>query len=85
MIIFGGEIMVLKKIKEIISQQLGIDPDEITLESSFVDDLGADSIDMVELVMAMESEFDIEIVEKDAENIQTVSDAVEYIKKSIGE
>jgi len=85
MIIFGGEIMILKKIKEIISQQLGIDPDEITLESSFVDDLGADSIDMVELVMAMESEFDIEIVEKDAENIQTVSDAVEYIKKSIGE
>ncbi|MCL2323522.1 MAG: acyl carrier protein [Oscillospiraceae bacterium] len=77
--------MILKKIKEIISQQLGIDPDEITLESSFVDDLGADSIDMVELVMAMESEFDIEIVEKDAENIQTVSDAVEYIKKSIGE
>ena len=77
--------MVLKKIKEIISQQLGIDPDEITLESSFVDDLGADSIDMVELVMAMESEFDIEIAEKDAEGIQTVSDAVEYIKKSIGE
>ncbi len=77
--------MVLKKIKEIISQQLGIDPDEITLESSFIDDLGADSIDMVELVMAMESEFDLEIAEKDAENIQTVSDAVEYIKKNIGE
>ncbi len=83
--IFGGEIMVFKKIKDIISQQLGMDQEEITMESSFVDDLGADSIDMVELVMAMESEFDLEIAEKDAENIQTVGDAVEYIKKNIGE
>lgn len=77
--------MVVKKIKDIISGQLGVDQEEITLESSFIDDLGADSIDMVELVMAMESEFDLEIAEKDAENIQTVGDAVEYIKKFIGE
>ena len=85
MIVFGGEIMVVKKIKDIISQQLGIDPDEITLESQFIDDLGADSIDMVELVMAIESEFDLEISEKDAESIQTVGDAVEFIKKFITE
>jgi len=77
--------MVEKKIKDIISQQLGIDSDEITLESQFIDDLGADSIDMVELIMAIESEFDLEIAEKDAEGIQTVGDAVEYIKKFIVE
>lgn len=68
------------KIKDIISEQLGIDADEITLESSFMDDLGADSLDIVELIMALESEFDMEIPDEDAEKISTVGDVVEYIK-----
>jgi acyl carrier protein len=68
------------KIKDIISEQLGIDADEITMESSFMDDLGADSLDIVELIMALESEFDMEIPDEDAEKISTVGDVVEYIK-----
>lgn len=68
------------KIKDIISEQLGVDADEITLESSFMDDLGADSLDIVELIMALESEFDMEIPDEDAEKISTVGDVVEYIK-----
>lgn len=77
--------MVFKKVKEIISEQLGIDLDEITMESSFVDDLGADSLDIVELVMALETEFDLEIPDEDAEGISTVGDVVEYIKSHIEE
>jgi acyl carrier protein len=76
----GGEIMVFDKIKEIIAEQLGVEPEEVTLESSFIDNLGADSLDVVELVMALEEEFDIEIPDEDAEKITTVNDAVEYIK-----
>lgn len=72
--------MVFEKIKEIISDQLGIDPEEITMESSFVDDLGADSLDIVELIMALETEFDIEIPDEDAEKISIVGDVVNYIK-----
>jgi len=68
------------KIKDIISEQLGVDADEITMESSFMDDLGADSLDIVELIMALESEFDMEIPDEDAEKISTVGDVVEYIK-----
>jgi acyl carrier protein len=60
--------MVFDKIKDIISDQLGIDAEEITMESSFVDDLGADSLDIVELIMALETEFDLEIPDEDAEN-----------------
>ncbi len=72
--------MVFDKIKEIIAEQLGVEPEEVTLESSFIDNLGADSLDVVELVMALEEEFDIEIPDEDAEKITTVNDAVEYIK-----
>ncbi|HAA81323.1 MAG TPA: acyl carrier protein, partial [Thermoanaerobacter sp.] len=61
------------------AEQLGIDPEEITMESSFIDDLGADSLDIVELIMALEEEFDIEIPDEDAEKIKTVGDVVEYL------
>ncbi len=68
------------KVKEIIVDQLGVDADEVTPEASFIDDLGADSLDTVELVMALEEEFNTEIPDEDAEKIQTVGDAIEYIK-----
>ena len=67
-----------------IVDQLGVDEDSITMESSFVDDLNADSLDMVELVMAMEQEFDISVPDEVAEKVGTVGDAVEFIKSSIG-
>jgi acyl carrier protein len=72
--------MVDEKVKEIIAKQLGVNAAEITPESSFVEDLGADSLDTVELVMAFEEAFNIEIPDEDAEKIQKVKDAVEYIK-----
>jgi len=72
--------MVFEKVKEIIVSQLGVEEDEVTLEASFVDDLGADSLDMVEFVMVLEEEFNIEVPETDADKIVTVGDAVEYIK-----
>jgi acyl carrier protein len=68
------------KVKEIIVDQLGVDADEVTIEASFIDDLGADSLDTVELVMALEEEFNMEIPDEDAEKIKTVGDAIEYIK-----
>lgn len=68
------------QVKSLISKSLKIPEDTIKLESSFIEDLGADSLDIVELVMAMEDEFQIEIPDKDAEGIKTVSDAVNYIK-----
>ena len=67
------------KVKSIIVEQLGVDEDEVTLEASFTDDLGADSLDIVELVMAFEEEFGLEIPDEDAEKISTVKDAVKYI------
>jgi acyl carrier protein len=70
-----------KKIKVIIADQLGIPEEEISNDSSFVEDLGADSLDIVELIMAMEEEFEIEIPDEDAEKLLTVQDAVEYVKK----
>lgn len=70
---------VESKVKEIIAEQLGISDDEITLDSSFVEDLGADSLDIVEVVMAVEEEFEIEMPECDAEQLETVQDLVEYI------
>lgn len=70
-----------EKVKEIIAKQLGVDASEVTQESSFVEDLGADSLDTVELVMAFEEEFGIEIPDEDAEKIAKVKDAVEYINK----
>ncbi len=71
---------VEKKVKEIVAEQLGRDVNEVTNEASFIDDLGADSLDIVELVMAMEEEFGIEIPDEEAEKIKTVKDVIEYIK-----
>lgn len=71
---------IFEKVKNIIAEQLSIEPEGITTESSFVDDLGADSLDIVELIMALETEFDLEIPDEDAEKITTVGDVVEYIK-----
>jgi len=67
------------KVKSIIADQLGVGEDEIKPESSFIEDLGADSLDIVELVMAMEEEFEVEIPDEEAENIKTVGDAINYI------
>ena len=72
--------MEFERVKNVIVDQLSVDADEVTLEASFVDDLGADSLDVVELIMGLETKFDIEIPDEDAEKISTVGDAVEYIK-----
>jgi acyl carrier protein len=69
------------KVKEIIINELGVEPEKVTPEASFVEDLGADSLDTVELVMAFEEEFGIEIPDEDAENLQTVGDAIKYLKE----
>ena len=74
---------VLEKVKGIIVEQLGVAENSVTLEASFIDDLGADSLDIVELVMALEEEFDIEIPDGDAEKVVTVEDVVEYIKENV--
>ena len=71
---------MLEKLKHVIVEQLGVEESEITLESSFIEDLGADSLDVVELIMALEEEFNIEIPDEDAEKIHTVGDALNYIK-----
>jgi len=70
-----------EKVKQIIVEQLGVEESEVTPNASFVDDLGADSLDVVEMVMAFEEAFDIEIPDEDAEKIRTVQDAVDYISK----
>ena len=70
---------VEQKVKNIIADQLGVGEDEIKITSSFIEDLGADSLDIVELVMAMEEEFEVEIPDEEAENIKTVQDAINYI------
>jgi acyl carrier protein len=77
----GGRMSVEEKVKSIIVEQLGVDANEVTPEASFVDDLGADSLDTVELVMAFEEAFNIEIPDESAEKIQKVKDAIEYIEK----
>jgi acyl carrier protein len=69
------------RVKEIVVEQLGVNPDEVTNESSFVDDLGADSLDTVELVMALEEAFECEIPDEEAEKISTVQEAIDYIKE----
>ena len=74
---------VEEKVREIIAEQLQIDIEEVKPEASFIDDLGADSLDTVELVMAFEEEFDIEIPDEDAEKIRTVQDAINYIKSKV--
>ena len=70
-----------ERVKKIIAEQLGVEEDEVTNEASFVEDLGADSLDTVELVMALEEEFGIEIPDEDAEKIQSVRDAIVYIEE----
>jgi acyl carrier protein len=72
---------IAEKVKQIISEQLGVDEGEVTPSASFVDDLGADSLDQVELVMALEEAFGVEIPDEDAEKIRTVQDAIDYIDK----
>ena len=72
-----------EKVKEIIIEQLDVEADQVTKDASFIEDLGADSLDTVELVMALEENFDIEIPDEDAEKIKTVRNAVEYIDKHV--
>jgi acyl carrier protein len=73
---------VEQQVKAIVAEQLGVKQEQVTNEASFVDDLGADSLDTVELVMAFEEEFDLEIPDEDAEKITTVGDAISYIKEN---
>jgi len=72
---------IVEKVKQIISEQLGVDEAEVTPSASFTDDLGADSLDQVELVMALEEEFDLAISDEDTEKILTVQDAIDYVDK----
>lgn len=74
---------VFTRVKEIILKELGIEAEKVTLEASFIDDLGADSLDIVDMLMVFEEEFDLEIPEEDAENITTVKEAVDYIEENI--
>jgi acyl carrier protein len=76
-------IMEFEKLQKIISEVLNVDEDEITMETTFVDDLGADSLDVFQIIMGIEEEFDIEIANEDAENIVTVADAIEQIKNAL--
>ncbi len=73
--------MEFEKVKSVIVDQLGVDESDVTMDANFVDDLGADSLDIVELIMGLETEFDLEIPDEDAEKIATVGDAVNYIKE----
>lgn len=75
--------MEFEKLKKIISEVLNVDVEEITMETTFVDDLGADSLDIFQIIMGLEEEFDIEIANEDAEKIVTVGDAVEQIKDAL--
>ncbi|OPY59404.1 MAG: Acyl carrier protein [Pelotomaculum sp. PtaU1.Bin035] len=72
---------IADKVKSIIVEQLGVEEEEVKMEASFVDNLGADSLDIVELVMALEEEFDLEIPDEDAEKIRTVGEAIKYIQE----
>ena len=74
-----GSMSVNAKVKDIVVEQLGVDPEKVKLEAKFIEDLGADSLDIVELVMAMEEEFDLEIPDEDAEKLKTVNDVQSYL------
>lgn len=74
---------IFERMQKIIVEQLGVEKDQVTLNSSFVDDLGADSLDIVELVMAMEEEFDMQIPDEEAEKIRTVGDAVKFVQEKM--
>jgi len=78
------EMSVYEKIKNITVEQLGVEEGDISMESSFIDDLGADSLDVVELVMALEEEFDLNIPDEDAEKLTNVGEAMDYIKGKLG-
>ncbi len=73
---------IFEKVKEVIIEQLAVEDDSVKLDTSFIDDLGADSLDIVELIMALEEEFDLQIPDSEAEKIMTVGDVVEYIKNN---
>lgn len=75
--------MVFEKVKEMLCEQLDVEEDKVTLEASIVDDLGADSLDVVDMIMSLEEEFDVEIPDEDVENIKTVGDMVKYIEGKI--
>ncbi|MBO4793168.1 MAG: acyl carrier protein [Deltaproteobacteria bacterium] len=72
---------IAERVKQLVADQLGVEEDQVTEEASFMDDLGADSLDTVELVMALEEEFEIEIPDEDAEKVRTVQDAIDYISE----
>ena len=72
---------IADRVKQLVADQLGVEEDQVTEEASFMDDLGADSLDTVELVMALEEEFEIEIPDEDAEKVRTVQDAIDYISE----
>lgn len=74
---------VFDRVRDIVVEELGVEPEEVTMEASFLEDLGADSLDIVELIMAFEEEFDLEIPDEEAEHISTVSDVVEYIEEHV--
>ena len=78
-----GSEEIFEKVKGIIVEQLGATESSVTMEASFIDDLGADSLDIVELIMALEEEFDTEIPDADAEKVVTVGDVVDYIKENV--
>ncbi len=77
--------MEFEKLKKVIAEVLNVDPDEITMETTFTDDLGADSLDLFQIIMGLEEEFDIEIPAESAEDITTVEEAVEMIKKAVNQ
>jgi acyl carrier protein len=79
--LFMSEKSIEDKVKEIIVEQLGVNPEQVTPNASFIEDLGADSLDTVELVMAFEEEFSVEVPDEDAEKLQTVGDVVRYIEE----
>ena len=79
----GDTSMEFEKLKQIIAEVLNVDADEITMETTFVDDLGADSLDIFQIIMGLEEEFDVEIKNEDAEKIVTVADAVDQIKNAL--
>ena len=73
-----------ERVRSIVAERLGVDEDKVSMESAFIDDLNADSLDLVEVIMAMEQEFEVEIKDEDAESIRTVADAVQYINEHAG-
>ena len=81
---YGGVVVIFEKMKDIVAEQFGIDPEDVTMETNFVEDFDADSIDVVEIMMAVEQEFNIGEVDENAlENVKTVGDVVNYIKDRV--